>query len=998
MHNPARKTLINLAVASACAWLTMPGYAQVATSATAGPDDESAKGAQSAATDTPPAPATADPVSHVITVSGSRIVSRGFTQPTPTSSLSAADLDKSAKPNLFNAIAELPALQGSTGRTTSTNSTSSGIQGLSSLSLRGLGPIRTLTLLDGQRVVGANVTGVTDVSQFPQLLIKRVDVVNGGASSSYGSDAVGGVVNFITDTKYEGFKIKVDGGQTTYGDDKNGSVQAAWGRSFMDDKLHVVASGEFGRERGVPSPGFGEVGANGRTWYKNPAFEVRPLAQTNDGKPQYRFIEHAQQFQYSKYGLITSGPLQGTAFGDNGQPYQFQYGSNGKPTGTGGVTNCVSPFCVGGDLTGSVGAGTTLGMNLTRKVAYSRVGFDVTPDNSIFASFNYGQVASQFSPNPGAAKQGNLDIQCENPFLPDSIRVACAANNITGFKYGTANAIFPRNINVHPTRTQLRFVAGAEGRFNALGKDWSYNAYVQHGRNDTDLIVNDITLNSRYLAAIDAVRLPNGTVACRNPIAVASGCKPLNIIGNVPADPAAMAYISPANGPQQHSLQTQQVASFNLNGEPFSSWAGPVAIATGAEWRKEKYTVRADPYGAGVSADSPSSAEYPADPVLNATVGNNWYAGNYHNGQGAYNVKEGYLELNVPVLKSAAWGDANMNIAGRRTHYSTSGYVNSWKLGANWKTGLDGVMLRAVTSQDVRAPNLSELFAAPVVVNNAVNYQGTSVQIQQRTIGNTQLRPEIARNTVLGMVLSQPSWAPGFSAAIDYFDIKVNNVISALTAQQEVDLCVAGNQEICSAMVLNMPGSNYVTVQAFNLASLRNKGIDIEAAYRTSLKALGLPGRLTLRALATHTKSFVTNSGVVGTIPSEGAGVNLGSTPNWKLLATQTWDHDKISLTLSQRWISKGVYSNEFIECQSNCPVSTLIHPTIFDNRMKGAFYVDFGGSYKYSRNLSAFFKIDNFANVDPVPAPQPNPGYGINPALYDVLGRTYRAGLRYDF
>ncbi|SFU31217.1 TonB-dependent receptor plug domain-containing protein [Pseudoduganella namucuonensis] len=1005
MRNPSRRTLINLAVAGACAWLAMPGHAQQAANQaateTAAPADANAAGPQAAATPGPapsPSPATAAAIDTVVTVSGSRIASRGFTQPTPTTTLSSADLEKSAKPNLFNAIAELPALQGSTGRTTSTNSTSSGIQGLSSLSLRGLGPIRTLTLLDGQRVVGANVTGVTDVSQFPQLLIKRVDVVTGGASASYGSDAVGGVVNFITDRKFEGFKAKVEGGQTTYGDDRNGSLQAAWGRAFMDDKLHVVVSGEYGREKGVPSPGFGEVGANGRDWYKNPAFEVRPLGQTNDGKPQYRYIEHAQQFQYAKYGLITNGPLQGTAFGDNGQPYQFQYGSNGKPNYAGGVSNCVAPFCVGGDLSGSVGAGTTLGMDLTRKVAYTRVGLDLDADNSLFFSANYGQVASHFSPNPGAAKQGNLDIQCENPFLPASIKAACAANNISSFKYGTANAIFPENINVHPTRTQQRFVAGAEGRFNAFGKDWNYNAYAQHGGNDTDIMVYDMTLNSRYLAAIDAVRLANGGIACRNPAAVASGCKPLNIIGNVPADPAAMAYISPANGPQQHSRQTQQVASFNLNGEPFSSWAGPVAIATGAEWRKEEYTVRGDPYGNGVSANSPNSAEYPADPLLNSTVGNNWYAGNYHNAEGAYSVKEAYLELNLPMLKSAAWGDANLNLAGRRTRYSTSGYVNSWKAGANWKTGVDGLMLRAVTSQDVRAPNLSELFAAPVVVNAAVNHQGTSVQIQQRTIGNTQLRPEIARNTVLGVVLSQPSWAPGFSASIDYFDIKVDDVISALSAQQEVDLCAAGNQEICGAMVLNTPGSNFVTVQAFNLASLRNKGFDIEAAYRTGLTALGLPGRLTLRALATHTISFITDSGVVGTIPTEGAGVNLGNTPDWKLLATQTWDHDRISLTLSERWVSKGVYSNEFIECQSNCPVSTVIHPTIFDNKMKGAFYVDIGGSYKYSKNLTAFFKIDNVANVDPVAAPQTNLSYGINPALYDVLGRTYRAGVRYDF
>jgi outer membrane receptor protein involved in Fe transport len=985
---------MRLAVASACSWLAV-AHAQQATPA---PQAEPAQTATDAAPAAAPEPEVK--VENVVTVSGSRISARGFSQPTPTTTLSADDLAKNAKPNLFNAIAELPALQGSTGRTTSTNSTSSGVQGLSSLSLRGLGPIRTLTLLDGQRVVGANVTGVTDVSQFPQLLVKRVDVVTGGASASYGSDAIGGVVNFITDKKFEGFKANVEGGQTTYSDDKNGTLQAAWGKAFMDDRLHVTASAELGREKGIDAPGFGEVGPNGRSWYKNPAYQVRPLSATTDGKPQYTVIEHAQQYQYAKYGLITNGPLQGTAFGANGQPYQFNYGSGGVPTGTGAVTGCVNPFCVGGDLSGSVGAGTNLAMDLTRQVFYTRVGFDISPDHEIYMTANFGRVKSVFTPNPGAAKNANLTIQCDNPYLPASVAAACATNNITSFQYGTANAEFPENINVHPTRKMQRLVLGADGHFPVMGKDWSYDAYVERGVNFTDIIVHDMTLNSRYTAAIDAVRLPDGSIACRSTVARASGCVPLNVIGDVPVSDATWAYVAPGYGPQQHTRQQQDVGSFNLSGEAFESWAGPIAVATGAEWRRESYRVSGDPYGNGASGDTPYDANYPADPLLNSTVGNNWYAGNYHNASGTYNVKEAYVELNVPVLKSDSWGEANVNLADRHTKYSTSGHVESWKLGATWKTGIDGLRLRAVTSKDVRAPNLSELYAAPVVVNNVVQYQGNTVTVQQSTVGNTSLRPEIARNNIFGIVLDRPSWAPGFSASVDYFDIKVDGVISSLTAQQEVDLCVAGNQEICGAMSLNNPVStnNYVTVQAFNLASLRSKGYDLEGAYRMNLKDWNLPGRFTVRALVTRNISFLTDPGVVGTIPSEGAGNNLGNTPRWKGLASQSWDTDKYSLTLTQRWISSGKYSNEFIECQTDCPVSTITHPTIANNHMKGAFYVDLGGTWKVADKATVFFKVDNIGNVDPVAAPQVNLSYGINPALYDVIGRVYRAGVRYNF
>ena len=974
MSIPFRRNVMHFAVASACCWIGSPGYAQQQPEAAAPAETPNRE----------PAPARVE----TVTVSGSRLVARGFSQPTPTTTLSSADLEKSAKPNVFNTLIELPALQGSTGRTTGAFSTSSGTQGLSSLSLRGLTSIRTLTLLDGQRVVGANVSGVTDVSQFPQLLIKRVDVVTGGASASYGSDAVGGVVNFITDKRFQGFKANLEGGQTSYSDDEHGTVQTAFGKAFMNERLHLVGSAEYGREKGVPNPGFGGRAANGRDWYRSTVITNRGFGPTTDGRPQLQVIDNAQQIQYAKYGLITEGPLRGTTFGANGAPAQFQYG-----------TNCVGSFCEGGDLSGNVGAGTSLGMDLTRKVLYGRAGFQLDDRNELYVTASWSEVDATFSPNPGAAKQGNLTMRCDNPYLAQSVRDRCAQAGITTFRYGTANANFPRNIEVNPNRKMRRVVAGAEGSFTFAGKDWGYNGYLTHGENEIEINVENMTLNRRYDQAIQAVRAPDGSIQCANPAAVASGCKPINVFGDVPIDPGSWAYIAPANGPRQYSKQKQDVASFNITGEPFSSWAGPVAIATGLEWRKEQYYVTGDPYGNGVFADSPNTPAYPADPILSQPEGNHWYAGNYYNGRGSYTVREAYLEANIPVLKSAALGEVNLNLAGRKTDYSTSGGVKAWKVGATWNTGFDGWRLRAVTSQDVRAPNLSELFAAPVVINAAVVYNGQSVQIQQRTVGNTSLRPEIARNTVLGVVLAQPSWLPGFSASLDYFDVKVEDVISSLPNQTLVDLCVAGNQEICATQQLTGPaGSNFVTAQAFNLASLRSKGYDLELAYRTQPNPLGIPGRLTFRALATHMKSFETRSGIPNTIPSEGAGVNLGNTPDWKVLATQSWDWNKWNLTLSERWVSDGVYSHEFIECQTDCPVSTPNNRTIFNNQMKGAFYVDIGASYKLTKQVTLYAKVDNAGNRDPVAAPQENPSYALNPALYDVLGRIYRVGLRYQF
>ena len=945
--------------------------------------------------------ANTEPLTEAV-VTGSRITAAGFSQPTPTTMLSAADIEKVGQPNLFNTIAQLPVLQGSTGRSTYVNSTSSGMQGLSSFSLRNLGTIRTLTLLDGQRVTPANVTGVADVSQFPQLLIKRVDVVTGGASASYGSDAIGGVVNFVTDTRFVGLKTNFEVGQTNYEDDKNVTAQAAWGNAFMNDRLHLALSGEYSKEDGVPSGGFGLDGVNGRDWFTSPAFQVRNIADTTDGRPQYRFIQNAQNYQYAQYGLITNGPLQGIAFGANGAPRQFQYGSNGVPTGTGLVTNCLNPFCVGGDLSGVVGGSPSLAGELERSVGYGRLGFELTDNHEVYITTNVAQVTSLNQPNAGAEKTANLTIRCDNPYLPASIQAACAANNITSFGFGTSNGGFPSPVNVHAKREQVRLVAGADGSADLFNTKWTYNGYYAHGRNNTDIDVTDISLTPRYNAAIDAAAGPNGTIVCRNAAAQASGCQPLNVIGDVAIDPGALAYVLPANGPQQRSHQEEDVVSFNVSGEPFSLWAGPVALAMGVEYRNESYKTRADPYGNGVTADSPNSAAYPADPLVNP-AGNNWYAGNYHNGEGSYHVEEAYLEQNLPFLKSERLGEANLNLAIRQTKYSTSGNVRSWKAGGTWKTPFSGLSFRAVTSRDIRAPNLSELFAAPVVTNSFVIFNGRNITVLGETVGNTNLKPEIARNTTFGVVLSQPDYLPGFSASIDYYDIRISDQISTLTAQQEVDLCVAGNQELCSQMLLTstVPNTNFVRVQAFNLAKVRDKGFDLELMYRTDLSAVGLPGSLMLRALGTHTISFLTDSGIVGTIPVESAGVNLGNgvtsggIPNWKAYLTQGWDYDKYSLTITERWFSDGVYSNEYIECQTNCPVSTVVHTTIDSNDMKGATYVDLGGSYSVTDNVSAYFKVDNLLDKSPEPAPQTSVAYGANPFLYDVLGRMYRIGFR---
>ena len=929
-----------------------------------------------------------------IIVTGSRIQSSGYTAPTPTTVISQADIQNNAQPNIFTTIAQLPSLQGSSGSATNTFSTSSGQQGLSSFSLRGLGTIRTLTLIDGQRVVGAYYTGVTDVSLFPQLLVTRVDVVNGGASASYGSDAVGGVVNFITDTRFEGFKGNVQGGITTYGDNEQGLIQLAAGKSFLNDRLHLVVSTEYAKEAGVGPGDYGLDLAGGRDWFKQTTMINRNVS--NDGSPQYVMRNYAQPYNFTKFGLITAGPLQGTAFDQSGSPFQFQYGSNGVPArnASGAVNGCFPGFCVGGDLSGNIDTGRSLQSGIQRLVGYSRVGFDFAPDNEVYVSVNAGQVKTHNQPTNGANRPG-LTIQCANPFVPASVRAACATAGISSFQFGTSTAILP-STEVHTDRRQYRIVGGLKGKFDLFDSPWTYDAYYERGVNNTAVDVDKIVLTPHFNQAIQAISL-NGAIVCADPVARANGCQPINIIGGATPSDSARRYVQPENGPFQRMRLTQDAASVSFSGTPIDLWAGPLAVAFGGEYRHEYYRVRADAYGAGVSDLSPYNDQFPADPTL-LPLGNNWYAGNYKNGTGAYSVKEAFAELDLPLFKGDSIGRANLNAAARVTDYSTSGTIWTWKVGGTWDTPLDGLRLRGVTSRDVRAPNLSELFAAPVTTtlpNFLDPARNVNVVAIQNAIGNTSLTPEIARNTEVGAVYANPSWLPGFSASIDYYNIKVTDVISSLGATQIVDLCFRNIlPETCSAYNLNnTAGPNFINVQSFNLASIKTDGFDIEASYRWR-QPLGLPGSFTLRALATHIRKFVTDTGLPGTAPVDSAGVNTGATPNWKLLAVQTYTNDRFSLNIQERWFSDGNYGNQYVVCAAGtCPVSTAISPTIDNNSMPGAFYLDVGGTYNLTKQISGYFKVDNVFDHDPADSP-----VNANPALYDIIGRIYRVGVRFSF
>ena len=902
--------------------------------------------------------------SENVTVTATRLNIAGFNAPTPTTVLSSDMIEKLNKPNIFDAVNEMPSLMNSSTGQTGTHGTSGGDNGLDAFNMFGLGPQRTLTLLDGQRFVSANAGGPPDIGGWPHLLIQRVDVVTGGASASWGSDAMSGVVNFITDKKFVGVRAEMSGGVSTYGDDVTLHAALAAGTSFLGGRGHAEMSMEYDHNDGLPGGQYGYYQPyGGRTWYKGQRMlQYTSPGATPAGQPQYQTSFRAQDNQRARYGLINSGPLMGTAFAADGTPYQFNYGTspsgiqgvparNGSTTSTGTVTNCISSFCVGGELNNDIGNGIGLLQARTRGAFYGRLSYDVNDDTNVWTTFNLSDVGTQsvsfptssFNTLPGIAANTNGQvaqlpgIQCglgptaaqlpagdlagANAFLPASINAACIANNVRNFGYGDTLADISASNWIRTERVTWRVAFGIDGGFNLFNSDWTWSTYFTHGEVRTADHIGPITLQPYLFAAIDSVAATAGdgsgavpgTNVCRNATARAEGCVPINVFGGTPLSAQQLHWIYGGDKWDGTHLNVQDLAqdaaSLSINGAPFSDWAGKVAVAAGVEYRQENMELRADGAAAG---NQPGSFGAPAatcvDPLLNCIGGNNWYAGNFRNGHGNYHVTEAFAEFGVPLLDSTSLGHADLDLAGRYEIYAPAGTFMTWKVGLNWDTPLPGLRLRTLMSRDVHTPTLSDLFAPATTAKALPNdpWTGVAVGTLQQNGGNPDLKPERSINTQIGLVY-QPDWLPGFRISADYYRLAIADAISAGDYQTAINLCYAGLTQYCSAIVTasgKPPGvdSNWTLIKntAFNVASTVTDGVNYEADYDLNMEDVGFVGDLNLRALATNVSKLITTPGIPGTVPWESAGSNdlndlqrnNTSIPHWLVQLYQTYNFD----------------------------------------------------------------------------------------------------------
>jgi outer membrane receptor protein involved in Fe transport len=904
----------------------------------------------SAAAQSPAAP----PADAQIVVTGSRLPA-GVRSPTPLTTIGAQAIEDRAPATIGELLQQVPSF-GAMDSPNTAGVTSRG-GGQINPDLRGLGASRTLVLIDGRRHVPTATTGSVDLKIVPTLLVDRVEVVTGGASAAYGSDAVAGVVNIVLKKDLTGIRGTVQGGVSEHGDGTERRLSLAAGSAFAGSRGHVMAGFDYLKIGGIGTQLTRDWGRRDVGLITNPGFAA-------NGLPNFIISPNVHSAITTPGGLIVSGPLRGIAFGPNGSTSRYDFGQ-----------------VFGSTMIGGDGAGQNenllalLGTPVESFNALGSATFEVSDKVQLFAELS-GSKSVTGGASQEARDRGNLVIRRDNAFLPQSVRDLMVADNLQTITIGRVSNDTGK-ISLDRDNLSYEAVAGATVRLGG----WTADASAQFGRNVYDL---EFGPNNRrqleYFNAVDAIVDPaSGAIVCRSTLSdPGNGCVPVNVFGD-----GSLTLNPYVNGTATFRLATTQAAATaNLRGSPFSTSAGPVALAIGAELRRDHAVGTSDAISQRVNA--------------NGSIGG-WILGNQLPLRGTVKVFETYAEAQAPLLRDARFArELSLNGAVRRTHYSLSGTVYTWKAGAIYAP-FAALKLRATRSRDIRAPNISELFENGGSSNTNVfdPVLGRAVQVREISAGNPNLKPEKADTLTIGAV-AQPDFLPRFTASVDYYDIKIGDAIATLGAPTLAQGCFAGNALYCQSISFNPDGSiAFITNTRLNLAQAATRGIDFELNYA---RPDTLGGKLTARFLATRVLRLTstTPAGVQDRLGQVSNFNRTAGVPKWMGDAFVDYDRGPAHLGVQARLVGPGKFG-------------TILHEgtgpnSVNRNSVPAFVYLNGSASYRFAlgrtRSVELFSAINNLLDTDPPMIPSGAAG-GINESstngqFYDVVGRFFRFGARF--
>jgi iron complex outermembrane recepter protein len=936
----------------------------------------------------PAAPSARGPGNEIV-ITGSRIRRNPLDLNAPRVFIDQSDIQKTGLNSVNDVLQRLPSAGGGINSRFNNSGNlgnppnGAGVgAGAAEIDLRSLGSVRTLVLVDGLRFLnGASASGVpgsVDLNAIPESMIERIEVLQDGASTIYGSDAIAGVVNIITKKGQKGFVASAQvGSYLDHDDGWTQNYQLSWGNS-TSSPTQIVIGGNYVKANGVlaadrsisafPVPYGTACDANCSSFPLNGRFTfVGNASNTVDNPATPDINEDLQTLTLNR--PITTRPSYPGDFRAFTTADRFNF----------------APF-------------NYLEIPLKRYGLFANIVQELSGDTHlrIKALWNRRESVNQAAPIPLPVGPGNgsgtlldtITISATNPFNPFGFDLI--PNGQPGGNY---NDIRRRVIEAGPRHFEqtVKTYYGSATLDGRIAGEWYWDVNGIWGQNKASQIMHGNLNAQRVAQALGPVS------AC----AAIAGCVPLDVFGTPGAiTPQMLAFI----GFDQHDTSEQKLwgGSGNISGKWFDVGGGALGLAVGAEYRRQKGRFDPDPIvQAGFSSDIPAQAS-----------------------RGGYKIGEVYAEFNAPFIKGRPGAELlELNGSGRYSHYKTdSGRTFShtvFKTDLNWKP-VEAIRLRASYAEGFRAPSIGELEGSPSRFDSQIDdpcstfslqpqrfnnnatvranciaqgvastgaTTGPADQLSVITGGNEDLTPETSTSYIMGVVVNP---IRGFTAELNWYNIKVKDAIQSVSAITTLNRCVLQNDPLSCANVARAPGTGNVTqIRGVlqNIAAIRTNGIDLNLAYRRALPNMGEIG-LTWNNTFLQ-KLDVTTPTATGNAVEHRAGVELGSPtqgfPKWKSIGIVDWNGFGFGATLTGRYISK------IREINNN------------NSTLKSVFYTDAQLRWRPNFNfvvhdLELAVGVNNLTNVHTPGCVSCDVNSNFDPNIYDTPGRYYyaRIGVKY--
>ncbi|WP_232492726.1 TonB-dependent receptor plug domain-containing protein [Novosphingobium kaempferiae] len=969
-------------------------------------------------------------VAEEIVVTGSLIARPDYKANSPIVSVGEEQIEATGQLTVERALSQMPQFAGGLGQS-NTSTTSTGLSGGQAYAtLRGLGSKRTLILLDGKRMQPSNPDGSVDLNTIPEAVIGNIEVITGGASTAYGSDATAGVVNFRLKSNITGLNIKSQTGISNYGDGRNFRISAVAGGNFDDGRGRAFVALDYSKRD--------RAKRRQRPWYPDRTTETGNAANPygsalfTGNEPTLAAVNSVFAGQYGYAPFVASN---GSRLYSGGAQIGFNndgtlYTANNAPVVNfkGVETDDAYFVSSGNSIFGPAQqfkfgfTGGDIQSEMERYSAMGRADYDLTDDISAFAQFNYTTYSQYSIVNTTLSNNVYLqNIPYNSYFVPDDLRtiLASRADPTADFQFYKAwNAIGNRGQTYDYDVWQ--FMAGLNGKLGIGDLTWEF-----YGSRSSSNFRNGQT-GGLSLSRMEAL--------LASPTGGLGNCTDFNIFGNLPISDACAEYV------KRDTLNTtrmeQDIVSATMQGGLFKLPAGDVRFALGASYRKNSFTFKAD--------DALNQPDGTSD-IIGFSV--------LRSSGGSVNVKELFAEMLVPVLHDLPLVQQfNLDLGYRYSDYNSIGGAHTYKADFDWQV-FDELRLRGGYNRSIRAPSVGELYAPistgsssigqaarTVLAGDPCDYRssyraganeaqvralciaqgmtastygdstsgfvGTS-QIFPLTGGNPDLNEETADTWSFGAVLNSPFTSPilsGMSMSVDWYNIKISDAIGILAVSQSVQYCFNAdgssnptydvNNYYCQLLsrapegTLEPPTSQPL----LNLGTFEVQGIDVQFDWRLGLDDIGIasPGTLRFRSVVSYLDKFkVQNlpggptydySGTIGFTIESDAGI---SHPKWKANTTLGYSDDQFDASLVWRFIDKMDHSNSVTSASAPKGIAAY-----------HAF--DFNLGFQFEGDVSLRAGVTNIFNKAP-------PSYSNTPATYDastydVLGRNFFMSLSKQF